>query len=72
MSVQAPTVHQDTSDFVQKALEISRVYGKTSAEARMAWEAVEEVCICCGYGFLFFQKPLSPFLLILTFSSIIF
>ena len=37
------TVHTDTSDAVKKALEASRVYGKTSVEARMAWELVEEM-----------------------------
>ena len=37
------TVHADTSDAVKNALEASRVYGKTSAEARMAWDIVEEL-----------------------------
>ena len=36
-------VHTDTSDAVKKALEASRVFGKTSVEARMAWELVEEL-----------------------------
>ena len=37
------TVHSDTSELVKKALEMSRTYGKTSKEARMAWEVVEEM-----------------------------
>mmetsp|Transcript_2599 Transcript_2599/g.5624 ORF Transcript_2599/g.5624 Transcript_2599/m.5624 type:complete len:297 (+) Transcript_2599:125-1015(+) len=40
--VEAPTLHEDTSELVKKALMMSRVYGKTSVEAKMAWEAVEE------------------------------
>ena len=40
---QGPTVHTDTSDAVKNALEASRLYGKTSAEARMAWDIVEEM-----------------------------
>eukprot|EP00977_Amphora_coffeiformis_P017477 scaffold5744_cov159-Amphora_coffeaeformis.AAC.6 len=39
----APTVHTDTSDAVKHALEASRMYGKTSVEARMAWDLVEEL-----------------------------
>lgn len=39
----AATVHTDTSELVKKALEMSRTYGKTSVEARMAWEVVEEM-----------------------------
>jgi hypothetical protein len=39
----AATLHSDTSELVKKALEMSRTYGKTSKEARMAWEVVEEV-----------------------------
>lgn len=40
---QAPTVHTDTSDAVKNALAASRLYGKQSPEARMAWDIVEEM-----------------------------
>ena len=33
----------DSSDLVAEALEISKKFGATSPEARLAWEAVEEV-----------------------------
>jgi hypothetical protein len=33
----------DSSDLVNEALEISKKFGATSPEARLAWEAVEEV-----------------------------
>ena len=55
-SVQAPAVVEkvekrlstsavlvDTSKAIKAALEASKTYGKTSVEARMAWEAVEEM-----------------------------
>jgi len=33
----------DSSDLVKEALEISKKFGASSPEARLAWEAVEEV-----------------------------
>lgn len=33
----------DSSDFVKEALEISKKFGASSPEARLAWEAVEEM-----------------------------
>ena len=33
----------DTADVVAEALEISKKFGATSAEARLAWENVEEM-----------------------------
>lgn len=39
----APIVHADTSEAVKNALEASRVFGKTSREAQLAWDIVEEV-----------------------------
>lgn len=33
----------DSSDAVKAALEASKQYGATSKEARLAWEAVEEI-----------------------------
>lgn len=39
----AMAVRADSSELVKEALEISRTFGATSPEARLAWEAVEEV-----------------------------
>lgn len=39
----AMAVRTDSSELVKEALEISKTFGATSAEARLAWEAVEEV-----------------------------
>lgn len=33
----------DTSDAIQEAMEISKMFGPTSKEAALAWEAVEEM-----------------------------
>jgi hypothetical protein len=33
----------DSADLVKEALEISKKFGASSPEARLAWEAVEEV-----------------------------
>ena len=33
----------DSTDLVKEALEISKKFGSSSREARLAWEAVEEV-----------------------------
>jgi len=41
--VERKSVHKDTSDAIKAALEASKIYGKTSVEARMAWETVEEI-----------------------------
>lgn len=38
-----PTVRNDNSEAVNNALEASKIYGKTSKEARLAWDIVEEV-----------------------------
>lgn len=38
-----PTVHVDTAEAVKHALEASKIYGKTSQEARIAWDIVEEL-----------------------------
>jgi hypothetical protein len=42
-STQLYTTRPDTSKEVQAALEASKKYGPTSKEARIAWEAVEEM-----------------------------
>lgn len=38
-----PVVRNDNSEAVQNALEASKVYGKSSNEARLAWSIVEEL-----------------------------
>jgi len=38
-----PTVREDNSEAVKMAMEASEIYGKTSKEARMAWDTVEEL-----------------------------
>jgi len=37
------THHVDTADAIKAAMEASAKYGKTSVEARLAWDAVEEM-----------------------------
>lgn len=41
--VEERSVHMDTSDAIKAALQASKEFGKTSPEARMAWELVEEI-----------------------------
>jgi len=40
---QAPILHVDTTEAVKNALEAAKIYGKTSPEAKMAWDIVEEL-----------------------------
>ena len=43
LPVEKQSVHMDTSKAIEAALEASKTFGKTSVEARMAWELVEEI-----------------------------
>lgn len=38
-----PTVRRDNSEAIKNALQASEIYGKSSKEARLAWELVEEM-----------------------------
>lgn len=42
-SVRLYSARPDTTEYVAAALEASKKYGATSKEARIAWEAVEEI-----------------------------
>ena len=43
VAVEVPAALIDTSKAIKAALEASKTHGKASVEARMAWEAVEEM-----------------------------
>jgi len=48
---------EDYSDLITEAMNISKKFGATSAEARLAWEAVEEVSASDNrYVLLLFRK----------------